>query len=64
MFVEVLLVLLSKPTFLNGHKKHCHRHVVGEFTSKLSHSLLGKIACGIGLVPHIVQKMYVKPFMW
>ena len=54
MFVEVLLVLLSRPIFLNaagGNEKHCH--VDGELTSKLSQSLAGKIAwypyMGMGL---------------
>ena len=50
MFVKVLLVLLSKPIFLNagGNEKHCHQHVDGQFTSKLSHSH------GIRLAPHLI----------
>ena len=72
MFVEVLLILLSKPILLNagGDEKHCHQYVDGEFTCKLSHSLAGKIAWywdSFQLVLAFQSSknvLYVQPFMW
>ena len=63
MFVEVLLILLSKPILLNagGDEKHCHQHVDGEFTSKLSHSQVRSHGIGIPFSSFWrlkVQKMY------